>query len=95
MGMSTSVIGIKPADKKFKKMYDIYANCEEMGIEIPKEVDEFFNNEEPDEKGVCMDLSSENYSCCKEYSDEMQEGYEVYVKELPKDIKIIRFVNSY
>lgn len=33
--------------------------------------------------------------CVKPYHDDMQEGFEVDVTKLPKDVTIIRFYNSY
>jgi len=93
MGMSTSVIGIRPSDDKFKKMYKAYMACEELGIEPPDIVRAFFENDTPDEKGVVVWL--DEHICCQEYTNDYQQGYEVYLDKLPKDIKIIRFVNSY
>lgn len=91
--MSTYVVGIKPADEKFKKMYEIYKKCEEAEVNIPKEVEEFFNDEEPDKKGVIIDIRE--MECCKEWGDDSREGFEIDIAKIPKDIKIIRFYNSY
>jgi len=93
MGMYTSVYGIKPADKKFKEMEKIYHLCNEQGITIPVEVDDFFNGEIPDSKGVIVGL--DNKQGVSKYHEEMQEGFEVNLKKLPEDIKFIRFVNNY
>jgi len=93
MGMHTSVYGIKPAGKKFKEMEKIYHLCNEQGITIPDEVDDFFDGETPDSKGVVVELNTNRG--VSEYHEEMQEGIEVDLSMLPKDIRIIRFVNSY
>ena len=90
MGMSTHVVGIKPPDAIWKQMKLIWDTCEAAGIdEIPKKVGEFFNWEEPDEKGVILEIPHE------EWSDESREGIEIEVKKIPKDVKIIRFYNAW
>lgn len=89
MGMSTHVTGIKPADEKFKEMEHIYRSCEKAGIHPPEEVTNFFEEEEPDPRGVCVEIKSH------EWGRDCSDGVEVYLDELPKDVKIIRFYNSY
>lgn len=124
MSMSTSVVGFRPPDAKWKKMKAIYDACDEAGVSIPDEVDSFFNGEPPDDAGVRVKLERDaeeteqpamvrngggfmvpaptsnhpkkkKIGCVKPYSDDMQEGFEVDVTKLPKDVTIIRFVNSY
>ena len=95
MSMSTSVIGIKPPDEKFKKMYAIYKACETAGVSTPPEVDEYFNDEPPDEAGVLIFMSGAcEYEAVKQWEDESGFGYEIDITRLPKDITKIRFVNS-
>lgn len=89
MSMSSHVVGIIPADSKFKEYKLIYDSCLKNNIAIPKEVEEFFNDEPPDEKGVLIDLEVTNWS------SESSEGFELDVNSIPKDVKIIRFFNSY
>jgi hypothetical protein len=60
MSMSTHVTGIRPPDEKFKKMLAVWQACEAAGIEVPDEVDDFFNGEKPDPKGVQVDLTPPN-----------------------------------
>jgi hypothetical protein len=87
--MSTNVTGFKPPDKKWKDMKAIWEACEDIDIEIPKEVLEFFNHTEPDEKGVEIEIQSE------EWGDECSNGIEIEVSKIPNDVKIIRFYNSW
>lgn len=89
MGMSTHVIGFKPPDEKWKKMKAIWDSCETAGVSCPDEVDEYFNGEPPDSAGVEVEIKS-----C-EWSDECREGFEIKLDELPKDVKTVRFYNSY
>jgi len=91
MSMTTSVIGFRPPDAKFKKMVEVYEVCVDAGIEPPKEVNDFFNGKVPDDAGVEVNIKE----AVKEYHAEMQEGLEVDLQKLPKDIRYIRFVNSY
>ena len=87
--MSTHVIGFVPPDAKWKKMKAIWDSCGAAGIAVPKEVDDFFGGEAPDERGVEKEIPYEDYS------EECKEGFEIEVDKIPKDVKVIRFVNSY
>lgn len=89
MGMGTSVVGIRPPDEKWRKMKAIYDACTAAGIEVPQEVDNFFDGGAPDAAGVVVDVSAERWA-----SDDA-EGLEVDVTALPKDVTRIRFYNSW
>lgn len=89
--MSTSVIGFAPPDEKWKKMKAIYDSCEAAGIDVPDEVDEFFDGETPDPAGVSVDLDS----LLEDWSTESQQGYQIEIAKLPKNVKILRFYNSW
>jgi|TARA_Y100000310_G_scaffold233493_1_gene236364 hypothetical protein len=97
MGMSMHISGFKPVDKKFREMLAAYRACESAGIQIPSEVESFFEGEPPDDTGISISLSSayKNADGVTEYSAEMQNGFEVNLSELDPDIKIIRFYCSY
>jgi hypothetical protein len=100
MSMSTYVYGIKPADAKYQEMLGIYNMCIKAKVEIPKEVQKFFGDEDPDPAGVVENLSSnwgksKNKSAVTPYRADMQEGFEVDLSKLDPNIKILRFVNSY
>lgn len=93
MSMSTHVIGIRPPNEKWLKMKKVYDVCEAAGVSAPREVDEFFNDEEPDKDGVVVELSYE--TGVSDYNEEMENGYQIDITKLPKDVTIVRFVNSY
>ena len=98
MSMSTHVIGIVPVDAKFRKMWDLRETCIEAGVSLPKEVSEFFRgpdgyDKECDESGMHMEI--EKLPCVKEHNAESEQGYEIDIRELPEDVKIIRVYNSY
>ncbi len=96
MSMSTHVIAFKPADEKWHAMKAVWDACKKAKIPVPPEVEDYFDHTEPDPQGVRVDSDVlATYRCVKEYRGEMEEGLEVDITNLPADVKIIRFVNSY
>jgi hypothetical protein len=93
MGMSTHVIGIKPADAKYKDMLAAWEGCKRANVPTPREVQEFFAWGEPEEKGVSVDL--EKAPGVTEWKDDMREGFEVDLTKLDPNIKLLRFYNSW
>jgi hypothetical protein len=94
MSMSTYVRGFRPADEKWKKMKKIWYACQEAGVDVPDEVDDFFDGDKPDEAGVEIKLNSK--TGCKEWSDgNGRDGIEITLDNLPKNVTVIRFVNSW
>jgi hypothetical protein len=98
MSMSTYVMGFRPPDEKFKKFAAIWKQCQEAGVEPPDEVSKFFEHTDPDPQGVEVRLPEGNAknACVFDWTDgDMQQGIEVNVTKLPKDVTILRFVNSF
>ena len=93
MGVSYFVLGIKPADEKFNKMKAAYDACEKAGICIPKELDEFFGKNIPNDKGVEVYLDSDGPYVTMDGNDDFR--LTVDLRKLPEDIKILQFVVSY
>lgn len=93
MSMSTHVVGIRPADEKWKKMKAAYDACMAAKVAVPKDVEEFFDYEPPDTLGVRIEI--EKLPCTSKYRDDMRDGFEVDIKKLPPDVTVIRFYNSY
>ena len=91
MGMSSHVTGFKLPDEKWKKMKAIYDACEAANICLPKEVSEFFDYSPPDDAGVEVKIPHTQSSD----SDSCSDIFEVNLKDVPKDVTLIRFVNSY
>jgi len=89
MGMNSNVKGIREPDEKWKKMKAIWANCEAAGVMIPDEVQEYFDYEPPDNLGVVVDIPHSRYLA------EMHHGFEIKVRDIPKDVTVIRFWNAY
>lgn len=93
MGMSTHAAGFKPPDDKWIKMKQAYDACVGAGVDVPDEVDEFFNGEAPDDEGVEVDL--EEHPCCQKWEDGSREGFQIDLTKLPKDLRFIRVYNSW
>lgn len=95
MGMSTYVYGIHSTDSdKFKKMKKVYDSCVIADIDPPKEVMDFFGDDEPDPCGIKEDISDEK-TFILEYESESESGFEILVSKIPKKYTRIRFVNSW
>ena len=93
MGMSTHIIGFRPADDTWHKMKDVFDSCQTAKVPLPKEVEAFFNGETPDSSGVEVRL--EGHPCVSDYNDDMREGFEVDLAKLPPHVTKIRFYNSW
>lgn len=91
MSMSTSVIGFAPPDKKWKKMKAVYDACLAADISIPDEVEDFFDGTEPDPAGVSVVLDG----LLEKWATDSQEGYQIEIAKLPKNVRILRFYNSW
>ena len=93
MGMSTSVLLLKDRnDLEYKKNLKVLLACKDAGVELPKEIDDYFG-------GDGLDNDPEYPLQIKfiptDYNAECEEGYEIDVSKLPPGTKTIRFVNSY
>jgi hypothetical protein len=93
MGMSTNVIGIRPADETFLKMKSVWDACTDLGVSIPAEVSTFFNGERPDDLGVVVEIK--HTTAVKNWHDSSREGFEVDITKLPAGVKVVRFYNSW
>lgn len=94
MGMSTHIVGFRPADDRWKKMKAAYEACETAGIPIPKDVDDFFGGDAPGDKPG-MEVAIEKSPAVARWGDEYRQGYEIDIKKLPADIAVIRVYNSW
>lgn len=89
MSMSTYVKGFRPPDDKWRNMKNVYDNCVSLGINVPHEVIRFFNYDPPNENGVevPVHMTKSNGSSV--------DYFDVNVSDIPKDVTILRFCNSY
>jgi len=95
MGMSTHITGfISDTDPTYQKHKKVLVACIEAGIsELPKETAEYFGNKYPEEYLLEDKLSVAINK--HEYSSDYEQGFEVYLKDIPQGVEKIRFVNSW
>jgi hypothetical protein len=91
MSMSTHVIGFRPPDEKWKRMRAVWYACVSANVEIPNDVAEFFNYDEPDDAGVEVDIENS----ISPFEKDMKAGFQIDIKKLPENVEIIRFYNSW
>lgn len=94
MGMGTFVIGIKSPDERWQKMKRVWDACIAADIPVPDVVGAFFfyEEEEFDPAGVKVALPP---AAVREWNGEGAKGFEVVLIDVPSDVKIIRFYNSW
>jgi hypothetical protein len=97
MGMSTGVEGFAPPDETWRKMKSIWNSCNAANVPIPAEVQKFFNYDRPDESGVRIKLLHPQHESVSKYDDSKgcASGFEIDLSKLPKQIKTLRFYNSW
>lgn len=95
MGMSTHVIGfVSDNDATYRKHSKVLIACCEAGIkELPKETAEYFGSKYPYESLLEEKLQTKVPT--HQYHDDMQDGYEIIISEIPEGVHKIRFYNSY
>lgn len=92
MGMSTYVKGIVPPDERHLAMVAVWESCQAAEVDLPDEVEDYFDYGPPDPAGMEIDLEGVSV----EWSDgDMQQGLQINMADIPSQVKIIRFVNSY
>lgn len=86
MSISTHVVGVTKPDGTFLKMKKIYDACQDVGIEIPDEVDDYFDGYTPNDLGLEVsldDIVQEKYTDC--YSI-----IEIKIANIPSKIEYIQ-----
>lgn len=91
--MSTHVAGVRPPDERWQRMKAAYEACRAAGLTVPPEVTEFFDWDEPDPAGVVVNL--DQHTSVREWSDDTRAGYEVVLGQLPPEVTVLRFYNSW
>jgi hypothetical protein len=92
MGMSSYVMGIVETDAEWDKMKKVYMTCKEAGVDIPVKVDDYFEGNDPtDMDGMEVEIDD----AVEESQDDCREHFTVDLTKLPKNVKKIRFTNSY
>jgi hypothetical protein len=89
MGMSTHVEGFVPPDEQWQQMKAVWDACAAAGIDQPSEVDEFFDGQEPDPNGQEVEIPHQDWQ------NGHSQGVEIKTEDIPKNVKVIRFYNSW
>ncbi len=98
MGMSTRIEAfIEDTDPTYQKFKKVLLACNEAGINLPKEAQEYFGYTYPELEALNEKLKVKlrlgvHYM---EYKADMIDGFEIKLSNLPKEITTIRFINSY
>jgi hypothetical protein len=98
MGMHTSVEVYCELPAKWEKLMAVKAACDAADISYPKEISDIFDKEIIlRDKYVRIEVASkrEKQRGVSHFAENGTDGFEVYLNELPPDVKLIRFVNSY
>lgn len=94
--MSTNVKGfVSPNNETYKKHCNVLRACIDAGVsELPKETAEYFGSEHPSEYLFECKLEVE-IKKHKWSDDDMSQGYEIKISEIPEGVEVIRFINSW
>jgi hypothetical protein len=97
MSMSTYIQAFRDFDSKWNEMMKIKLLCDKNKISYPKEVSDYFGEEaEESQSYLEQELNKiDTKKWTKEWNEDSRQGFEIEVKDIPKEVKTIRFVNSY
>lgn len=99
MGMSTHIKAfILSTDKDYLRHAKVLRACIEAELEeLPPETARYFGRKDVNEELLDEKLSFplERGYHYKDYTEDMVEGYEIFIDKLPKDVNKIRVYNSY
>jgi len=104
MGASSNIIGVRDLRQDFDRKWDALQSCKKAGVLFPKELQKYFDLDGDEDRVLeekelyereKLTFSLEGKPGVKTWDAEMEDGFEVDLKKLPKDITKIRFYTSY
>jgi hypothetical protein len=96
MGMNTHIVGVRDLDKKFKDMMMVKKACDKADIGYPSEIMEYFGScAYENEKYLRTEMEEISLDSIKKWSTDSEEGWEIDIKDIPKEAKSIRIVHSW
>lgn len=98
MGMSTHIKAFIPeTDSTYQKQLAVFKACQNAGVSLPKETAQYFGCEEPYEglEEEKLEFKLEKGVHYIKFCKNADEGFEIDLKKLPKEVSKIRFFNSY
>lgn len=97
MSMSSHIVAFRSENKgKYLKLKKAFEACKEAGIEfayMPREIQDYFKWSENPEEALQIELQIDVHYT--HYSEDMEDGFEVKLTDLPKEVTKLRFYNSY
>ncbi|AMQ66524.1 hypothetical protein BH753_gp042 [Bacillus phage Shbh1] len=91
MGMDVYVVGVKSPTEEHKKKVEAYRACEAAGIEVPSELEMYFDYTEPSEDGMEVSIS-EAVSGDVMYDEGVMT---IDLSKLPSGVTHIKVIGSY
>ncbi|MEE9214814.1 MAG: hypothetical protein V3U54_08490 [Thermodesulfobacteriota bacterium] len=104
MGASSNIKGIRDLRQDFDKKWDALQACKKAGVLFPKQIQEYFGLDGDEDRVLeskeCYEdekltFNLEGKPGVKVWNAEMEDGFEVDLTKLPKDVTKIRFYTSY
>ncbi len=89
MSMSMHLVGFRPPDDQWRKMKAVWDACKAANIPNPKEVDDFFGGQPPDDRGISIEIPT------TKWESEESQGFEISVNDIPKGATSLRFYCSW
>ena len=96
MGCTLNFDLIREPDDEWRRMKKAWDACRAAGVEVPREVERFFDGSDPDPDGIKIPYK-EARDIAVEFSNDWSEGYEldlVKLRERYPQIKKIKFYLS-
>lgn len=96
--MSTHITAFIPdTDETYQKHKKVLLACKEAEVDLPKATAEYFGYDYPEdcalEEKLTFNLKEgEHY---RKFRNEYSNGFEIDINKIPKEVKTIRFYNSY
>ena len=96
MSTDSYVVGLVPADERYKMMVKIFEACKDANVLAPDEVEIYFENlaggvPRPDSSGMMV---ADIGMAVSDYRGKFESGYEVDLSKVPQNVTVIRFFNS-
>lgn len=93
MSMSTHVVGLRPPTEEYLKKVKAWEACDAAEVEIPQELQDYFNGERPEPTGMLVEI--EKSPAITLHRARGSAGFEVDTTKLPEGVTIVRFYNSW
>lgn len=90
MSMSSYVYGLRDTkDPEYQKMAAALNACVAANLPLPKPLEQYFKGSSDPEESLQVEIKF------KKVNKEMTTCYDVILADLPPDVKVIRFCNSW